>query len=300
MSNPNYNAMQNSSSNVPPPKRYDGRDGGPVYDPSHGGHYGASSYIASQGSAPPPETFTGQWSNVTKLETDEHDYKIHQLPLARIKKVMKADPEVKMISAEAPILFAKGCDIFITELTMRAWIHAEENKRRTLQRSDIASALAKSDMFDFLIDIVPREDATPQHKRRQDFPPGSFPPDAQIATAGPSMQAPPAAAQLQGQEQGQQHMQPTDYGAMGQHVAQEAYQAQQGMYPPPAPSATYTQPHSFDPNMYAGGYNMLQQPQMYPPQGPRMTDPSLGGNDGQHHYRAPEDDAEGERDQYEV
>jgi nuclear transcription factor Y, gamma len=89
---------------------------------------------------------------------------MHQLPLARIKKVMKADPEVKMISAEAPILFAKGCDIFITELTMRAWIHAEENKRRTLQRSDIASALAKSDMFDFLIDIVPREEAS-SHKR---------------------------------------------------------------------------------------------------------------------------------------
>lgn len=78
---------------------------------------------------------------------------------------MKADPEVKMISAEAPILFAKGCDIFITELTMRAWIHAEENKRRTLQRSDIASALAKSDMFDFLIDIVPREEAAAQAKR---------------------------------------------------------------------------------------------------------------------------------------
>jgi nuclear transcription factor Y gamma len=201
------------------------------------------------------------WQNqVTKLETDEHDYKIHQLPLARIKKVMKADPEVKMISAEAPILFAKGCDIFITELTMRAWIHAEENKRRTLQRSDIASALAKSDMFDFLIDIVPREDATPQHKRRQDFPPGSFPvSDTQLATAGPSMQAPPAAAQLQSQEQAQQHMQPTDYGSMGHHVAQEPYQTQQGMYPP-APQAGYAQPPSFDPNMYAGGYNMLQQP----------------------------------------
>lgn len=79
---------------------------------------------------------------------------------------MKADPEVKMISAEAPILFAKGCEIFITELTMRAWIHAEENKRRTLQRSDIASALTKSDMFDFLIDVVPREDAGVAHGKR--------------------------------------------------------------------------------------------------------------------------------------
>lgn len=100
------------------------------------------------------------WQNtINSIENDDHEFKIHQLPLARIKKVMKADEDVKMISAEAPILFAKGCDIFITELTMRAWIHAEENKRRTLQRSDIASALQKSDMFDFLIDIVPREEA---------------------------------------------------------------------------------------------------------------------------------------------
>jgi len=98
---------------------------------------------------------------------------------------MKSDEDVKMISAEAPILFAKGCDIFITELTMRAWIHAEESKRRTLQRSDIAQAISKSDMFDFLIDIVPREVAQ-QHaalptqpfdyaKRDEAGPPGASP-----------------------------------------------------------------------------------------------------------------------------
>ena len=95
---------------------------------------------------------------INSIEHDEHDFKNHQLPLARIKKVMKTDEDVRMISAEAPILFAKGCDVFITELTMRAWIHAEENKRRTLQKSDIAAALTKSDMFDFLIDVVPREE----------------------------------------------------------------------------------------------------------------------------------------------
>ncbi|KAF2669297.1 histone-fold-containing protein, partial [Microthyrium microscopicum] len=157
------------------PRKYDGSEG-PLYNTNNGGHYGACQKIALENAAPDPQVFTGIWSNVsqglaaqaqdvlnvywqnqvTRLENEEHDFKLHQLPLARIKKVMKADPEVKMISAEAPILFAKGCDIFITELTMRAWIHAEENKRRTLQRSDIASALSKSDMFDFLIDIVPR------------------------------------------------------------------------------------------------------------------------------------------------
>lgn len=102
---------------------------------------------------------------INSIEHDDHDFKNHQLPLARIKKVMKTDEDVRMISAEAPILFAKGCDIFITELTMRAWIHAEENKRRTLQKSDIAAALTKSDMFDFLIDVVPREEEKPKKSR---------------------------------------------------------------------------------------------------------------------------------------
>lgn len=99
---------------------------------------------------------------INMIEREDHDFKNHQLPLARIKKVMKTDEAVRMISAEAPILFAKGCDIFITELTMRAWIHAEENKRRTLQKSDISAALQKSDMFDFLIDIVPRDEEKPK------------------------------------------------------------------------------------------------------------------------------------------
>jgi hypothetical protein len=40
---------------------------------------------------------------------------------------------VKMISAEAPVLFAKACELFILDLTMRAWAHTDDNKRRTLQ-----------------------------------------------------------------------------------------------------------------------------------------------------------------------
>lgn len=57
----------------------------------------------------------------------------------------------QMISAEAPVLFAKAAEIFITEISLRAWIHTEDNKRRTLQRNDIAMAISKYDQFDFLI-----------------------------------------------------------------------------------------------------------------------------------------------------
>lgn len=44
-----------------------------------------------------------------------------------------------MISAEAPLLFAKAAEIFIHELTLRAWIHTEDNKRRTLQVLKVTS-----------------------------------------------------------------------------------------------------------------------------------------------------------------
>lgn len=55
-------------------------------------------------------------------------------------------------------MFAEACKVFILDLTLRSWIHTEENKRRTLQKNDVAIAVAKNDMFDFLIDIIPRDD----------------------------------------------------------------------------------------------------------------------------------------------
>jgi len=305
----------------PPPGNQRPNQNVPVYDINHGGHYGASAHLSAQGFAPVPEFYTGAWANVNQglhgnyrdilttywqqtinhLENADHDYKLHQLPLARIKKVMKADPEVKMISAEAPILFAKGCDIFITELTMRAWIHAEENKRRTLQRSDIASALAKSDMFDFLIDIVPREEAATHAKRTSN-------------QGGPS-QAAAGGSQLPGQvgQAGhavQQHpMGPPDY-AIPHGIPGDEYARQQGMYPGPGAAPQYGQA---PPQMYGEigemyGYSTMQQPvqQMYqmPPQRPQDPSESQVQVPPQHYPRHDagnegDADAEGERD-YEV
>lgn len=133
------------------------------------------------------------------------DFRVQELPLARIKKIMKLDEDVKMISAEAPVLFAKAAQIFITELTLRAWIHTEDNKRRTLQRNDIAMAITKFDQFDFLIDIVPRDELKPP-KRQEDV--------RQTVTSAEPIQyyftlaQQPATVQVQGQQQGQQSATP--------------------------------------------------------------------------------------------
>ncbi|KAL3516120.1 hypothetical protein ACH5RR_023022 [Cinchona calisaya] len=98
------------------------------------------------------------WTSQRQEIERNSEFKNHSLPLARIKKIMKADEDVRMISAEAPIVFARACEMFILELTLRAWNHTEENKRRTLQKNDIAAAIARTDIFDFLVDIIPRED----------------------------------------------------------------------------------------------------------------------------------------------
>ena len=87
---------------------------------------------------------------IIDLKIDPENFKEH----ARIKKIMKLDDEVKMISGESPILFSKACELFIIELAYKSWVHTLENNRRTLQRVDIANAISRNDFYDFLLDIV--------------------------------------------------------------------------------------------------------------------------------------------------
>uniref|UniRef100_A0A8D0Z519 Nuclear transcription factor Y subunit gamma n=1 Tax=Sus scrofa TaxID=9823 RepID=A0A8D0Z519_PIG len=153
----------------------------------------------------------------------EKDFRVQELPLARIKKIMKLDEDVKMISAEAPVLFAKAAQIFITELTLRAWIHTEDNKRRTLQRNDIAMAITKFDQFDFLIDIVPRDELKPP-KRQEEVRQSVTP--AEPVQYYFTLAQQPTAVQVQGQQQGQQTTSSTTTIQPGQIIIAQPQQGQ--------------------------------------------------------------------------
>ena len=105
------------------------------------------------------EFWAGQLQEMRMLGTDrvqtENDFKNHNdLPLARIKRIMKSDEDVRMISAEAPVLFAKACEMFILEMTLRSWNYSENNKRKTLQKEDVKEAIQRTDIFDFLVDVI--------------------------------------------------------------------------------------------------------------------------------------------------
>ncbi|XP_035284333.1 nuclear transcription factor Y subunit gamma isoform X6 [Anguilla rostrata] len=176
------------------------------------------------GSSDAQQSLQSFWPRVMEeIRNLTMDFRVQELPLARIKKIMKLDEDVKMISAEAPVLFAKAAQIFITELTLRAWIHTEDNKRRTLQRNDIAMAITKFDQFDFLIDIVPRDELKPP-KRQEEV-------RQSVAPAEPvqyyfTLAQQPGAVQVQSQQQGQQASAPTATLQPGQIIITQPQQGQ--------------------------------------------------------------------------
>mmetsp|Transcript_2463 Transcript_2463/g.4345 ORF Transcript_2463/g.4345 Transcript_2463/m.4345 type:complete len:249 (-) Transcript_2463:1385-2131(-) len=200
------------------------------------------------------------------------EVKNHLLPLARIKKIMKSDEDVRMISAEAPVLFAKACEMFIVELTLRAWAQTEEAKRRTLQRSDISAAIQKTDIFDFLIDIVPREDPIkkddPGAGSIAGGPPKGFP---EGAVGPPGMQGVPYYANVGYPMQSSDNPAASMYGAPpaggatgAPMYAPQGYSAvaPQGVYPGGIPSGNQQQQmrmpyYGYAPPPY--GYNQEQQ-----------------------------------------
>ncbi|KAK9813685.1 hypothetical protein WJX73_003743 [Symbiochloris irregularis] len=202
-----------------------------------------------------------QMQEVQLVGTDPAEFKNHQLPLARIKKIMKSDEDVRMISAEAPVLFARACEMFILELTLRSWNHSEENKRRTLQRNDIAAAITRTDIFDFLVDIVPREEREepPQHVPAMPasgipapgmyYPGAPAPAPEHLAVSRPPVPFDPTMMQywMQAQQQQQQQQQQQHQQQQQQWQQQQQQQHQQQQQPDAEDSERDGQPWALTP-----------------------------------------------------
>ncbi len=96
------------------------------------------------------------WRNAFKNANSSKFYsKNCKLPLARIKRLMKVEEDVKMVASEVPALFSFVTEVFVQELTVRAWMCTEDGKRKILQTSDIGFAAKTSSMYDFLTYVIP-------------------------------------------------------------------------------------------------------------------------------------------------
>lgn len=91
-----------------------------------------------------------------------------------------------MISGEAPVLMSKACELLTRDLSFRAWRHTERNRRRTLQRQDLHAAVGESEVYDFLIDIVPRVTTSKTSAPSPEVAAPPLPPGIPQMTAMPS------------------------------------------------------------------------------------------------------------------
>ena len=76
--------------------------------------------------------------------------RIHQLPLTRIKHIMKMDPDVTLASQEAVVMLAKAAELFVQMISKDASSSLMQGKRKTLQRKDLDQVLMKRDCYCFL------------------------------------------------------------------------------------------------------------------------------------------------------
>ena len=92
-----------------------------------------------------------QTSEIEQINSrDAQAFKKPALPLARIKKIMKENEEVRMISGEAPLVFSKACELIISELAIYSWSKTDSSRRRTIKQGDVFECIEDNHLFDFL------------------------------------------------------------------------------------------------------------------------------------------------------
>lgn len=92
---------------------------------------------------------------VQEDDIDDSDVTL-SLPISKIKKIFKMDPDY--FSASSGALYATGLatELFVQYLVEQASVNARMEKRKKLQYKDFSSAVSVQDSLHFLSDTVPK------------------------------------------------------------------------------------------------------------------------------------------------
>ncbi|XP_050715709.1 DNA polymerase epsilon subunit 4-like [Eriocheir sinensis] len=74
----------------------------------------------------------------------------HRLPLARIKRIMKADPDLNLASQDAVFLITKATELFVESLVQEAYQFTLKGRKKTVTRRDIDNCVEAIDALAFL------------------------------------------------------------------------------------------------------------------------------------------------------
>jgi len=85
-----------------------------------------------------------------KQDKTEKVEKLTKFPLARIKHLMKMDPDLNMASQESVYLVSKALEMFVESLAREAYGYTERAKKKTVAKSDVDKAIDTADCLAFL------------------------------------------------------------------------------------------------------------------------------------------------------
>ncbi|TMW49382.1 hypothetical protein DOY81_005526 [Sarcophaga bullata] len=88
--------------------------------------------------------------NVNKTIASTSDTKLFQLPLTRIRNIMKLDPDLHIASNEAVFLVTRATELFIESLALESYNFTLEAKKKTIQKRDVDLAIDAVDSLMFL------------------------------------------------------------------------------------------------------------------------------------------------------
>ncbi|KAH8291283.1 hypothetical protein KR054_010353 [Drosophila jambulina] len=80
----------------------------------------------------------------------EHEAKMTQLPLARIRNIMKLDPDMQVATHEAVFAVTKAVELFVASLARESYTYTVQSKKKTIQKRDVEMAISAVDSLMFL------------------------------------------------------------------------------------------------------------------------------------------------------
>jgi DNA polymerase epsilon subunit 4 len=91
-------------------------------------------------------------------------------PVARVQKIINADPERLNVSKNAAFAIALATEMFIQHLatTTHNVVKTERKPRRNIQYRDVSSAIAKTDNLEFAVDVVPKTILWKEAKKKRE------------------------------------------------------------------------------------------------------------------------------------
>jgi DNA polymerase epsilon subunit 4 len=95
---------------------------------------------------------------------------INPTQVARVQKIIHADPERLNVTKNAAFAIALATEMFIQHLatTTHNVVKAERKPRRNIQYRDVSSAIAKTDNLEFAVDVVPKTMIWKEARKRKE------------------------------------------------------------------------------------------------------------------------------------